>query len=227
MAPVRSARRSPLTAALIVALVAASAVLIRQQVALAGSNLPADKMTVTASKMAVIDPGAPGLTTPVQVLNARMKTSSPADILLQLTSECAILSNITNAGTQTSNYSTIVRLWITVDNKPVPVVPPASTTGASGGGGSTDNGKVVFCNRELTRSTTFQSNSESITDVERTEQANAFNWVAMNVGNGIHDIVVWAEFENSNSTDAMSHGVIDKRSLTAEVTNYFISQPSA
>jgi hypothetical protein len=186
------------------------------------SSLPADKMTVTGSNTPIMGPN-----TDAVLMTAQMKTSTPADLVLQLTAECTILSNITNAGTSTSSYSTIVRIWIEIDGRPVPVVPGPTTTGASSGGAGTDDGRVVFCNRELTRSTTFQSNSESIKDIERTEQANAFNWVALNVGNGIHNIVVKANFENTNTGDAMSHGVVDKRTLVVEPTNYFISQPSA
>lgn len=190
-------------------------------------NYPADKATFTSSQLEIADPGAPGTSAPVLVLSAKMRTSAPADLELALTSECTILSNITNMGNDTQNYSTTVRMWVTVDGTPVSVVPGATTTGASGGGGKTDDGKVVFCNREFTRTTVFDDQSESIQDVESTEQANGFNWVAPNVGNGIHDIKVFAEFDNTNSSDATSHGVIDSRSLTINVTNYAVNQPSS
>jgi hypothetical protein len=223
MATMRAARRSPLIAVLIVALVAMTAVFIRQQIALAGSNMPADKMTVTASNTSVSGPN-----TDMTLMTARMKTSTVADLRLEVTAECTILSNITNAGTSSSGYQAKVDVWVEVDGAPVPVVPPASTTGASGTGSSgPDDGRVVFCNREFTRNTTFASDSESIKDVESTEQANAFNWVAMNVGNGIHTIVVKAHFSDTNQGDAMAHGVVSKRGLTVDTTNYFISQPSA
>src|SRR5437016_11779117 len=119
------------------------------------------------------------------------------------------MSSITNTGpgTQVSSYSNLIRLWSELDGVPVPVVPAASTNGASGSGTpGADDGKVVFCNREFTRTTMFGP-GESIHDVESTEQSNAFNWVAMNVGNGIHSIVVKADFVDSSS-DATSHGVI-------------------
>jgi hypothetical protein len=222
MAVVRVARRSPLVSVLVVALLIAAAVITRQQFAFAASNLPADKMTVTASSTSVQGPG-----TDVPVLSAQMKTSTPADLLLQVTSECTILSQITNMGTSTQNYIAKVELWLTVDGNPVPVVPNATGTGATTGSGGADDGSVVFCNREFTRTTTFNTNNESIKDVENTEQSNAFQWVALNVGNGVHTIVVHARFTDTNGTDTFAHGVIDKRSLTAQATNYFISQPSA
>src|SRR3954447_8505271 len=85
----------------------------------AASSLPSDKMTVTASNTSVQAPN-----TTVPIMTAQMKTSTPADLLLQVTSECTILSNITNAGTSTSSYVAKVELFIEVDGKPVPVVPP-------------------------------------------------------------------------------------------------------
>lgn len=222
MTMVRLVRRSPIVSALVLALLVAAAVIVRQQVAFAASSLPADKMTVTASATSVQGPN-----TDVPVLTAQMKTSTVADLKLAVTSECTILSQITNAGTSTQNYIAKVELYITLDGQPVPVVPPATTTGASGSSSGTDDGKVVFCNREFTRSTTFDSNNESIKDVENTEQSDAFNWVALNVGNGVHTIVVHAKFTDTNGTDTFAHGVISKRSLTVDTTNYYISQPSA
>jgi hypothetical protein len=218
MVMVRLARRSPVLTALVVLLLAAAAIIVRQQ-AYAASNLPADKMTVTASSTSVQGPG-----TDVPVLQAQMKTSTPADLLLQVTSECTILSQITNMGNSTQTYVAKVELSLTVDGKTVPVVPPATTTGATGQTSGTDDGHVVFCNREFTRTTTFNTSNESIKDIENTEQSDAFQWVALNVGNGVHTIVVHATFTDTNGGDTFAHGVIDKRSLTAQATNYFISR---
>jgi len=222
MVMVRLARRSPILTALVALLLAAAAVIVRQQVAFAASSLPADKMTVTASSTSVQGPNSDK-----PVLTAQMKTSTPADLLLQLTSECTILSQITNMGSSTQSYIAKVEIWVTVDGKAVPVVPPPTGSGATSGSGGADDGSVVFCNREFTRTTTFDTNNESIKDVENTEQSNAFQWVALNVGNGVHTIVVHARFTDTNGADTFAHGVISKRSLTAQVTNYFISQPSA
>lgn len=219
---VRLARRSPAVTVLMLALLVAAGVIVRQQMAFAASSLPADKMTVTASTTSVQGPN-----TDVPILTAQMKTSTVADLKLSVTSECTILSQITNMGSSTQNYIAKVELWVTVDGHPVPVVPPATTTGASGGSGGSDDGSVVFCNREFMRTTTFDTNNESIKDVENTEQSNAFNWVALNVGNGIHSIVVHARFTDTNGTDTFAHGVISKRSLTVDTTNYYISQPAA
>lgn len=221
MIAVRSIRRSPLAASLATGVLVASAFLTMNGAG-AASNLPADKLTVSGSKTEVTAPS--GVMT---LFTAQMKTSTPADLRFLVTAECTILSNITNAGTSsTSSYTTNVDVWVEVDGRPVPVVPSATTTGASSGGGGTDDGSVVFCNREFARKAMFDSQNESISDVERTSQVGAFAWTALNVGNGIHDIVVKARFTNDNTGDAMSHGVIGKRTLTVDTTNYFISQPT-
>lgn len=222
MAIVRTVRRSPSLVIVLVVALAVALLVTRGQGAHAASSLPADKMTVTASDTSVQAPN-----TTVTVLSSQMKTSTPADLLLQVTSECTILSQITNAGSSTQNYIAKVELSMYVDGNPVPVVPPTTTNGGSGSTGGGNQYNVVFCNREFMRTTTFDSNNESIKDVENTEQANAFNWVAINVGNGIHTIDVKATFTDTNGTDTFAHGVLSKRSLTADTTNYFISQPSA
>jgi hypothetical protein len=218
MSVIRSARRSRL----VLALIALGALLVGGQLAVAGDNLPANKMTVTASKTSISAPNSTAT-----LMTARMRTSNPADLLLQVTAECTILSQITNLGSSTQAYVAKIDVWVEVDGKPVPVVPPASTNGGSGSAGGSDDGRVVFCNREFTRTTVYDSEDESIKDIENTSQANAFNWVAMNVGNGIHDIAVKAHFTDTNGADTFAHGVVSKRTLTVDTTNYFISQPPA
>jgi hypothetical protein len=187
----------------------------------AASSLPADKMTVTASKTSISGPN-----TTATLMTARMKTSTPADLLLQVAAECTILSQITNTGSETQAYTAKIDVWVEVDGKPVPVVPGATGSGAgSGGPAGPDDGRVVFCNREFQRTTVFDAQNESIKDVDNTTQANGFNWVALNVGNGIHTIEVKAHFVDTNGADTFAHGVVGGRTLIAEPTNYFISQP--
>src|SRR4051794_6964085 len=203
MSVVRAARRSPSLTILVLLALAASALVVRQQVANAASSLPADKMTVTASSTSVQAPNSDAV-----LMTAKMKTSTPADLLLQVTAECTILSQITNTGSETQTYTAKVDVWIEVDGKRVPVVPAPTATGASSGTGGADDGRIVFCNREFHRTTVFDENNESITDIENTSQANAFNWVALNVGNGVHDIVVKAHFTDTNGMDTFAHGVV-------------------
>ena len=157
-------------------------------------------------------------------MSSQMRTSNVADLLLHITSECTTLSNITNMGNSTQSYLAKVELSVEVDGVAVPVVPAVTNTGASGGSGGADDGRVVFCNREFMRTTVYDSESESIKDVESTEQANAFNWVALNVGSGIHAITVTAHFTDTNGTDTFAHGAISKRTLVVQPTTYLVSQ---
>jgi hypothetical protein len=218
MEVIRRSRRLPTVLVTALAMLSMFLLVHRDSVH-AASSLPADKMTATAGDTEVTAPNGT-----LTLMTAQMKTSTVADLVFNVTAECSILSNITNMGSTTSAYSTLIHVWVTLDGHPVPVVPAVTTTGASGGTGGSDDGKVVWCNRELSRTTTFDSNNESVSDVERTETANAFNWVAPNVGNGIHNIAVLADFTNTNTGDAMSHGVISRRSLVVNTTNYLISQ---
>ena len=189
----------------------------------AASSLPADKMTVVAGKSTVTSPDQT-----VTLLVGKIKTSNPADLLLQVSAQCTILTSITNSGLQDSqSYQSKVEVWVEVDGRPVPVVPAATTTGANSGTGGTDDGDVIFCNREFARTTTFSSGNESISDVENTAASHAFNWVALNVGSGVHDIVVKGRFTNTSTTKATAQAVIAQRTLVVEPTNYFISQPNA
>src|SRR5438552_210163 len=87
-------RRVSVAAMLAVLTVAAFMLITRGFSADATSSLPADKMTTSAASWSVQGPN-----TTVPVLTAQMRTSNPADLILHLTSECSILSSITNMGT--------------------------------------------------------------------------------------------------------------------------------
>jgi hypothetical protein len=215
-------RRVSVAAMLAVLTVAAFMLITRGFSADATSSLPADKMTTSAASWSVQGPN-----TTVPVLTAQMRTSNPADLILHLTSECSILSSITNMGTSdTQMFQSTVQFYITIDGKTIPVVPGATGSGASSGSQGDDDGTVTFCDREFKRTTTFDTSNESIKDEETTSSATAFNWAATNVGSGVHKIVVYAKFTDTNSADATSHGVVGRRSLNVDVTNYAISQPT-
>ena len=60
----------------------------------ANAGLPADKVTVAGSTLAVVGAGQTQT-----ILSATMKTSSPEDLVLQLTSECSIVTQVFTSGT--------------------------------------------------------------------------------------------------------------------------------
>jgi len=125
------------------------------------------------------------------VLSQNMSVSDTADLILQATSECSILTSLYTAGgpgtpadpndprkSELDGAFGQVEMWITLDGKRVPVG-EGDTTGAG-------EGEVVFCNRAYARRVTDAEDLEDGIDTEddfiRTRTANAFNWMAFNVG---------------------------------------------
>jgi len=174
----------------------------------AAGNLPADKVTVTGAKPDIVDAGSSvTLLGPVQ-----MRTSTPEDLVYHVTAECSILNHIENVGNSSASSQGQVRVWVEFDGQPVPVVP-----GAAGSGGQNDDGKVVFCNRTYTRTTSGFSEQETISDYLNTRQANAFNWASLDSGNGIHTITVKGEFTHT-ATNGTASAIIGNRTLVVEPT---------
>lgn len=169
----------------------------------AQDNLPADKMTVTASNISVSSPGQN-----VKLMQAQMRTSTPEDLVLQVTAECSILTTVTTTGnTASSSASGSVEIWLEIDGVRVPV--------ATG-----DNGHVTFCNRDFQRTTSgfVFDNNATIKDYEATKSANGFNWAAFNLGNGIHTITVKANLTQTASDNNTAQAVVGNRTLTVQPT---------
>src|SRR5439155_11314101 len=60
----------------------------------AAGNFPADKVTATGQKPDIVGPGSS-----VTLLGpVKMRTSTPADLVLQVTAECSILTELTTQG---------------------------------------------------------------------------------------------------------------------------------
>jgi hypothetical protein len=181
---------------------------------------PANKVAAAGSETEVMAPGET-----VAILQERVKMSGPTDLILQLSAECDILTDLTTGGNGESDSAGAfgqVRTYITIDDKVVPV----STDDV------TDTGKVVLCNRAHNKTITDGENDDDGTDEERdmtqTRQANAFNWLALDTGfvyddpangNNILDIVVWAEFTETTMNRAEAQALVGHRTLVAEPTN--------
>jgi len=172
------------------------------------TNYPADKMTVAASKLAVIDPQAD-----VVLLSGKMRTSNPADLTFSVTLECSILTALSNSANDTQTAQGEVDVWIEVDGKRVGVQPAQP--------GQSDDGSVTFCNRVYTVTTSFPNDPNAMLDQYiSTKDANAFNWVAMNVGSAIHTIEVHATLTSSSTdpTKDMSKAEVGNRTLVVNTT---------
>ena len=180
---------------------------------------PANKVAAAGSQVEVMGPGEK-----VELLSERVKMSGPTDLILSATAECDILTELTTGGDSGNSAGAFgqVRMWITIDGRTVPV----STDDVS------ETGKVVFCNRAHNKTITDAENDDDGTDEEydmtQTRQANGFNWLAIDTGfayddpangNNILDIVLWAEFTEEATNNAVAEALVGHRTLIAEPTN--------
>lgn len=172
------------------------------------THQPADKMAVAGSTLEVLSKPLLGGedTTTVELLTGTMKTSSPTDLILSVTLECALWTDITTVGNDESESVARVLVWVEIDGVPV---------GVSG----EDDGKVVFCDRAYKRSTMdFDDEDARIESYLRTRSAHAFNWVDLNLGSGVHEIVVKGQLETAVTGTGMAQAAIGKRTLVVEPT---------
>jgi hypothetical protein len=186
----------------------------------AATNYPADKMTVAASGL---DTAAPNETIPV--LKATMRTSTVEDLVFSLSEECSILTSVTVAGSDSEAAFGQIKMMVTIDN-PNDTAPDAARLVPVSPNDTNDRGKVVFCNRAHQATSSFLG-TQSYTSFIQTRDANAFNWLAPNVGNGIHTITVWAQYETSaTTTSSTAQAVVGKRSLVVQPTTQAQNQAS-
>lgn len=180
---------------------------------------PANKLAAAGSQVEVF---APGETVPI--LEERIKVNTSHELILQLTAECDILTELTTGGNGASDEAGAfgqVRTWITLDGTTVPV----SSDDVD------ETGKIVLCNRAHNKTITDAENDDDGTDEEydmtQTRQANGFNWLAINTGfvfddpangNNILDIVVWAEFTETTVNRGVAEARVGHRTLIAEPT---------
>ncbi len=184
---------------------------------------PANKVAAAGSEVEVLGPGQA-----VPVLSQTVKMSGPTDLILSASAECDILTDLTTGGNgeESDNAGAFgeVKMWITIDDKVVPV----STDDV------TETGKVVFCNRAHNKTITDKEDNtppdgtDEERDMTQTRQANAFNWLAIDTGfaydnpangNNILDIVLWATLTEETVNRAEAEALIGHRTLIAEPTN--------
>jgi hypothetical protein len=204
-------------------------------VARGSSSLPADKATATGSTVKVVPADAPTL-----LLTTKIKTSAPEDLNFSLTLECALITDVFNAGSGAAGNSSFaeaagrLRAWITFDGNIVPVnsasSAPQPQTGSTAGN---DNDKATFCYRDHQQTITDTENPQDGTDQYETylstKEANAFDWVWLNAGSGTHTISVWADFSNLGDTNnpptpgSSSSGYVGNRVLQIVPTQYAVN----
>ena len=159
----------------------------------------------------------PGQT--VLILEEIVKTSKPTDLILGVTAESSIITEVTTVGNDTQTATGRIEVFIAIDGKVVPTVgnPPQM-----------DPGTVVFANRTYERQTTlFDDEDATIRTFVDTRHAAGFNWMAFNVGSGTHSIQVFAVYTEKETARGMAKGVIGTRSLIVEPVKAFVRETIA
>lgn len=196
------------------------------------THSPANKVVAAGSKVVVMQANDPAEPDPdplvTELLSATLRTSKPTDLILAVSMECSIITDVqtgpsgTAGATDTATAEGKVRAWVTIDGKLVPInsmsEPPQNPDDQVAG---EDNDKVTFCNRVHTQDAEDGENDEDGLDKLRTyletKNANAFNWLRLNMGSGIHTIKVIGELTTNTSGHALgAEALVGNRSLIAE-----------
>ena len=181
------------------------------------THTPADKPFAAASKTVRAQPGVK-----VPLLTATVKNSKPTDMMLHVSMECSIITDTVllggtaPGGTESTRAEGRIRTWIEVDDQVVPIIsqsaPPQNPPTA---GDDTD--KVTFCSRVFERTVQDKEDPQDGWDGSRdyiaTKDANAFNWVRLNMGSGVHKIVLYGELTQSATGSSSADAYIGNRSM--------------
>jgi hypothetical protein len=215
-------------------------VLVSQTLMAGATHQPADKVVAAGSKIEAFAPG-----TNVQLLTATLKTAKPTDLMLHVTLECSILTKLNTAGsdqpgaTETDSASGNVQVWIEVQTGTVTRIVPINAASSPPQDGSDPNSgtkaadSATFCNRTYARTVTDREDDDDGIDGERdyirTKNANAFNWLLLNAGTGLHTIRVMADLsatpgdgsaanctENTLTGDTCARAFVGNRTLIVE-----------
>lgn len=163
---------------------------------------PANKVSAAGATAEVIAQGES-----VVLMTEYVKTSKPTDLILGVTTECSITTELTTVGDDFSEAEGQVRVWVEIDDVPVPVSDDDTN----------EAGKVVFCNRLYQRTTSmFDDEDATIKTLMDTRNANGFNWMALDVGSATHKIEVVAELTSNASSNAQAMAAVGKRTLIVE-----------
>jgi hypothetical protein len=203
----------------------------------------ADAHHEPANKFAAAGSDIDEVTTDAEpILSETMKISTPYDLVLSASAECTILTELTTGpddapGSSDSAFALgAVRMWVTIDGKRVAVATNDALQDnddeVEDANDTSDIGEVTFCNRAYQRTVSDGEDPQDGIDEEhdyiRTRTANAFNWVALDVGrvydnpvngNNIVNIQLWADYDTSTSGEAVADAFVGTRTLIAEPTN--------
>jgi hypothetical protein len=180
------------------------------------THAPADKVVAAGSTLQVMAPGAN-----VPILSATLRTSKPTDLILNVNMECSIFTRLVTGGgaTDSAQATGDIRAWVEIDGQTVPINSMSSPPQNPPAAGNPLVDGVTFCNRTYQR-TVQDLEGDGATDLEDdfidTKNSNSFSWLRLNMGAGIHTIVVRATLTTSATPDATARAVIGNRSLIVE-----------
>ena len=152
----------------------------------------------------------------VRILREVVKTSKPTDLLLAVTAETSIITDVTTTGDDMQETDGAIRVFVTLNGQ---VIHPAGgAPGSQGHPTQGDTAEVVFANQGYRRETTLglDDTQDTIRTYLKTKHASAFNWAVLNAGSGTHVIEVWARYDEAESPNAHATGVIGSRSLVVQ-----------
>lgn len=176
------------------------------------THQPANKMAVAASSLEKMSaPLVDGESSVVHdLLSGTMKTSRPTDLVLTLTAECALFTDITATEDTDSEAVAKVTVWVEMDGAPVAVSGDEDPA-------SPDLGRVVFCNRAHGMTiTNLDDDDAEFQNYLRTRAANAFQWVVLDAGSGLHAFVVKAQLDVQVTGVGDAEAFVGKRTLTVQ-----------
>lgn len=182
------------------------------------NHQPADKVVASANVDDIVF-AAEGET--VQLLEETFRTSTTSDLLLHISSECSITTEVTTVGNDLEAARGQLKYFLTIstdgsEERPIGIAQTADHPTEPGS--AEDNGNVVFCDRKYERETTmFDDEDATIRTFMETRTANAFNWVQLNAGRGIHTVRLYASYSDADTTDGgESTGVVGRRTMIIE-----------
>ncbi len=191
---------------------------------------PADKIAVSGSDIDTVSDSTP-------IITETMRVSSPSDLILSVTAECSIITELTTGGDAADSSSAFgsVRLRVTIDGHPVPVASDESAESEDDAADDDDSvGEVTFCNRAYGRTvedTEGDGDVDKEDDFIRTRTANAFNWIALNAGtlydegnDNILEIQVLADFDTATTGDAVADAFVGSRTLVVEPGHFAVNE---
>lgn len=180
------------------------------------THRPADKVAATSNidDIVFIAPEQG-----VLLLQEQFRTSTTSDLLLHISSECSIVTEVTTVGNDAQYARGQLRYYLTMstDGGPEQPVGVTQTSSHPTEPGHGDDGSVVFCDRMYERETTlFDDEDATIRTYMETRSANAFNWVQLNAGRGIHTVKLYATFTPAETETGRAQGVVGRRTMIIE-----------